>query len=357
MRTASAPIGPAGGGLRSIFVRTPGLTMHALAAGIGRPRVPIVLIHGFPQTSHAFRHQVTALAAHGHPTYAVDTRGYGRTDKPGTRVSRALLAEDIRRFCLAEGLSDVTVVGHDWGGLIAFKAAIDHPAMFTRLGLIDSPCTVISPDIPHPYWFKAEPLPEAFLASHAADMIEVRLGGRAGTVLGDRPGNAYGNTQPERDVPFFSDADIAHYVASLDAASRANAVQYYRYAMPLHRVIADPDAPNGERYQALSEREVAAMWLHHEGYDAHPWRHEFHDFGPEDRHKRFHGPSLLIYGKQYAARFPAHADGVLPSGDPFAEQYARYFTDMTVRETEAGHYIAEELPELVTGEVLALADR
>ncbi|MES9537700.1 alpha/beta fold hydrolase [Actinomadura sp. NPDC000600] len=357
MRMSPEPAAPAGTTPRSVFVRTPGLTMHALAAGIGGPRVPIVLIHGFPQTSHAFRHQVAALAAHGHPAYAVDTRGYGLTDRPGTRVSRALLAADIREFCRAEGLSDVTVVGHDWGGLIAFKAAVDHPGLFTRLGLIDSPCTVISPDIPHPYWFKAEPLPEAFLASHAADMIRVRLGGRAGAVLGERPGNAYGNTQPEREVPFFSDADIDHYVASLDASAQANAVQYYRYAMPLHRVIADPDAPGGERYQALSEREVAAMWLHRDGIDAHPWRHEFHDFGPEDRRKRFRGPSLLIYGRQFATRFPVHGDGVMPSGDPFADQYARYFTDMTVRETGAGHYIPEELPELVTGEVLALAGR
>jgi pimeloyl-ACP methyl ester carboxylesterase len=170
----------------SVFVETPGLRIHALVAGADRPRSPVVMVHGFPQTSRCFRHQLTALSLAGHPVYAMDTRGFGRTEKPGTRVSRALLANDVVRFCTQLGLTDVAVVGHDWGGPIAFKAAIDHPGLFTRLALLDSNTTVITPAITHPYWFKAQPLSEAFLASHARDLVEVRLGGRDSTVSDKR---------------------------------------------------------------------------------------------------------------------------------------------------------------------------
>lgn len=150
---------------------------------------------------------------------------------------------------------------------------------------------------------------------------------------------------------------MKHYADSFDAASQQAGIQYYRYAMPLHRVIPDPEAPHGERYVPLSERDVASMWLYPDGYDAHPWRHEFHDIGPEDRHKRYPNPALLIYGNQQARRFPelSHLPG--PTGHPFADQYARYFPDLHVRHADCGHLIPEEVPDLVNSELVALLSR
>lgn len=342
----------------SVFVQTPGLRIHALAAGVDGPGPPVIMVHGFPQTSRCFRHQLSALAGAGHPAYAVDTRGFGRTEKPGIRVSRDLLAADVVRFCHELGLTDVTLVGHDWGGLIAFKAAIDHPELFTRLALLDSNTTVITPVITHPYWFKVEPLPEAFLAAHGRDLVEVRLGGRDPAVLGGRPGNPYAVRPGSRPLPdHLTEEDLAHYADSFDTASQQAAIQYYRYAMPIHRVIVDPEMPSGERYVPLSEREVASMWLHPEGFEAHPWWPESHDIGPEDRHKRYEGPALLVYGNQQLARFPELLDLPEPSGIPFVDQYVRYFPNLRAVHADCGHYVPEEVPDLVNAELLGLLAR
>ncbi len=343
--------------MKSIFVQTPGLRMHALVAGEGGKRQPLLLVHGFPQTSHEWRHQIPVLAAAGHPVYAIDTRGYGGTDKPRIRISRAMLAHDVLQFCDALKLENVALIGHDWGGMIGFKAAIDNPQRITKLALIDTLCTVTSPAIPHPYFYKIEPLAEAFFADHGSDLIEVRIGGAAGKVMGGRPGNPYVVAQEARPRPAWVSAeDVAHYVKNFDADSQYAAIQYYRYAMPFHRVIADASAPGGERYQCLSETEVAAMWLFPGGMERHPLAGECFDFGPEDRHKRYPNPALYVYGKQFAGRYPKQADGVPPSGDPLADQYARYFPNLTVRAADCGHYVPEEQPEFLNGVLLNFLD-
>ena len=104
----------------SEFVQTSDLRMHYLQQGTGDP---VVLIHGFPETSYEWRHQIPVLAEH-YAVFAPDTRGMGQTDKPDIRVSRRLLAQDIANFMDALGLERAAVVGHDWGGIIAFKFAI-----------------------------------------------------------------------------------------------------------------------------------------------------------------------------------------------------------------------------------------
>jgi pimeloyl-ACP methyl ester carboxylesterase len=331
--------------VKSIYVQTPGLRFHALASGLQGKKQPVLLVHGFPQTSHEWRHQIPVLAAAGHPVYAVDTRGYGRTDKPRIRITRAMLADDVLAFCDALNLQDVALIGHDWGGMIGFKVAIDNPARIRKLALIDTLCTVTAPEIPHPYFYKIEPLAEAFFADHARDLIEVRIGGAAGKVMGGLPGNPYPVSAEARGRPAWVSAeDVEHYASSFDADSQFAAIQYYRYAMPFHRVIPDASAAGGERYQAMSEAEIAAMWLFPGGRDKHPLAGEYFDFGPEDRHKRYPNPALYVYGKQFAARYPKAADGVPPSGNPLADQYARYFPDLTVRAADCGHYVPEEQP-------------
>ena len=343
--------------MQSIFVDTPGLRIHSLVAGEGARGLPVVLLHGFAATSHAWRHQIPALAAAGHPVFAMDTRGFGRTDKPRTRISRALLGRDIVQFCDATGIERAALVGHDWGGVIAFKAAIDHPERFPLLAILDAPTTVMAPLFLHPYWFKAEPLPEAFLAARARDFIEVRYGGADATILGGRPGNPYPYPPGTRRRPsWIDDETLAHYVEAFsDPDTHFAAIQYYRYAMPFHRVIPDPGVPGGERYQSLSEAQVASMWLHPDGFEAHPWHDEFLDFAPEDRHKRFSGSSLLLYSERLGQVFPEHGDGMLPRGNDFADQFARNLPDVRVREAPCGHHIPEEMPELVSEILLDFA--
>ena len=96
------------------------------------------------------------------------------------------------------------------------------------------------------------------------------------------------------------------------------------------------------------------MWLHPEGMEQHPSFGEALDYGPEDRHKRFEAPVLWMFGQYMAGRIGT-ADGdrehAIPRGNPFVDQFSRYFPDLRVRRVNAGHFFPEEAPE-VTNEAL-----
>ncbi len=101
-----------------------GIRLHCLVEGEG----PLVLLlHGFPETSHAWRRQIPALAKHFR-VVAPDLRGYGRSDKPKGIASyrTSVLADDIAALIRAFGAERAHVVGHDWGGGVAWTLAIQH---------------------------------------------------------------------------------------------------------------------------------------------------------------------------------------------------------------------------------------
>ena len=338
--------------IHSLEVSTPGLRCHCRAAGTQEGGRVVVMLHGFASTSHEFRHQLPALARAGHPTFAVDMRGFGRTDKPRIRVSRAMLAYDIVQVCKALGLEDVTLVGRDWGALVAFKAAIDYPQLFTRLVLIDAGCTVFPSDAGQILWYKVFPLPEAFFANHAKDFIEARYGGKDGRVLGGYPGSPYHYPHGPQSAPsWITPEDLEHYVESFDEDSQFAAIQYYRYALPLHRVVPDPKDPYGERYQLLSEADVTALWLNRGAQPAAVAR-EYFDVGPEDRHKRYQNPAMLIYGNRMAGMLSERPGTSGDGQDQYAAQFRRYFTDFRAEYVDSGHFIPEEQPRAVSNLLL-----
>src|SRR5579884_1258658 len=87
---------------------------------------PVVLLHGWPDSSRVWRHQVPALAAAGFRVVAPDLRGFGDSDRPeGTGAYRvSLLCGDVLGILDAVGVSGpVAVVGHDWGGALAWMLA------------------------------------------------------------------------------------------------------------------------------------------------------------------------------------------------------------------------------------------
>jgi pimeloyl-ACP methyl ester carboxylesterase len=335
----------------SNLVQTSDLRVHYLQEGVGSP---VVFLHGFPETSHQWRHQLPALAAAGFAAFAPDNRGFGRTDKPGARVSRSLLADDVIRFLDAVGIERCALVGHDWGGIIAFKAAVDHPERIERLALLDTLCTVWSPAAVHGWWFKVEGLAEEFFERLHREFIEVILGGRDAAVLGARPENPWPIPAGERSRPeWISTEDLAHYVHAFDDPDCwRHAISYYRYALPFHRVLPDTSSAHGERFESLSESQVAAMWLHDGGLEAHPWHGEELDYGPEDRHKRYPNPALWLYGR---SRLGAPREGrtKVPSGNPFVDQFSRYLLDLQVHEVPAGHFVGEEAPVVVNDALVA----
>jgi pimeloyl-ACP methyl ester carboxylesterase len=339
--------------MQSHFVQTRNLRMHYLQQGTGDP---VVFIHGFPETSYEWRHQFAALSS-SFACFAPDTRGFGQTEKPGTRVSRELLAADIIAFMDALGIEKAAVVGHDWGGIIAFKVAIDYPERVTRLALLDTLCTVWSPAAVHGYWFKAEPLPEEFFAAHHRGFIQSVFTGTSDTPLPARPASPWqGRSRPETTGGWATPDVVEHYAnAFADPASHAAAISYYRYALPFHIVHQDPAVPNGEWFETLSERKVAEMWLHPEGLEKHPLYSNFMDYGPHDRHKQYPGPTLWMYGT-YLGRprnpdAPARPVDTIPTGNPFVDQFSRYFPDLRARRVDAGHFFPEEAPD-ITNEAL-----
>ena len=101
-----------------------GLSFHVRVQGPeGAPLV--VLLHGFPETGDAWTALAGALAAEGWRVAAPDLRGYGRSDKPeGVRAYVLdVLADDVLHLCSALGHARFAVVGHDWGGVVAWHLA------------------------------------------------------------------------------------------------------------------------------------------------------------------------------------------------------------------------------------------
>jgi pimeloyl-ACP methyl ester carboxylesterase len=112
--------------------------LHYVEAGEG----PLVLLlHGFPQFWYEWRHQIPALVEAGFRVVAPDMRGYNLSDKPpGVGAYRVqVLARDVERLILACGEQTAAVVGHDWGAIVAWFAAMRYPKRVGRLAILNVP--------------------------------------------------------------------------------------------------------------------------------------------------------------------------------------------------------------------------
>lgn len=101
---------------------------------------PILLLHGQPSWSYMWRHQIRDLVERGHRVIAPDLIGYGRSDKPvnPSSYSYAGHVATIEALVRQLDLRDVTLVVHDWGGLIGLNVAARMPERFARLVLLDT---------------------------------------------------------------------------------------------------------------------------------------------------------------------------------------------------------------------------
>lgn len=118
-------------------IRTPNVTFEALEDGSG----PLVLcLHGFPDQARSFRHQMPALAAAGFRAVAPYMRGYAPTSQPTDgRFDGMALGEDVLAILDALDAPDAIVVGHDWGALATYFAALLAPARVRRLATMAVP--------------------------------------------------------------------------------------------------------------------------------------------------------------------------------------------------------------------------
>lgn len=124
--------------MRHQTLRVNGIDLHVVEEGEGPL---ILLLHGFPEFWYGWRRQIPALAAAGFRVAAPDLRGYGRSGKPRSVAAYRMrrLVEDVVGLVEALGEEEVVLVGHDWGGVIAWYAAMHHPSVVRRLVVLNAP--------------------------------------------------------------------------------------------------------------------------------------------------------------------------------------------------------------------------
>ncbi|MBS7287926.1 MAG: alpha/beta hydrolase [Candidatus Freyarchaeota archaeon] len=120
-----------------VFVDVGGVRLHCVVQGEGRL---VILLHGFPEFWYCWRRQIPFLARH-FKVVAPDMRGYNLSDKPsGVENYRInLLVEDIVGLIEGFGEERAFIVGHDWGGVVAWALAITRPEFLERLVVMSAP--------------------------------------------------------------------------------------------------------------------------------------------------------------------------------------------------------------------------
>jgi haloacetate dehalogenase len=131
-----------------------GIRQHFLEAGKG---APVVLLHGFPETSFAWRFQIPEVANY-YRVIAPDLRGYGETDKPSSGYDKRNMAKDLRALMTTLGIEKIALVGHDRGARVATRFAKDYPDAIDRLVVMDNvPTRIVAREmnasIGKAYWF------------------------------------------------------------------------------------------------------------------------------------------------------------------------------------------------------------
>jgi epoxide hydrolase 4 len=121
---------------RECSVVAGGVRFHCATAGKG-PLV--VLLHGFPERWMSWKQQIPALAAAGYRVVAPDLRGYGESERTETGYDLRSLAQDVASMIVALGEDRATVIGHDWGGGIAWEAASRFPHRVVRCASLNCP--------------------------------------------------------------------------------------------------------------------------------------------------------------------------------------------------------------------------
>jgi len=117
-------------------ITTNGIRMHYVTQGQGEL---IVLLHGFPEFWYSWRLQIPFLAAHGYRVVAPDLRGYNDSEKPAHGYDIPTLLRDIAGLIEALGEQKAIIVGHDWGGVLAWQFAFEYPDLTSRLVVLNAP--------------------------------------------------------------------------------------------------------------------------------------------------------------------------------------------------------------------------
>lgn len=257
-----------------------GIKLHLVEVG---PAVgePVLLLHGFPEFWWGWRNQLPALADAGFRVVAVDMRGYGCSGCPQDVASYQLgtLVADVMKLADALGWQRFNLVGHDWGGIVAWAVAAHHPLRLAKLVVLNAPhldvlSTVIrrkpSQLLRSSYigFFQLPILPEKLLSVGRFKLL------RRTMISSSRPGT-------------FGSRELEKYRREWARDGRLRGmINYYRALMrhsrqPLGKIVPptlllwgcldsalDPELAKASLFQCVNGRTAmhrgATHWLHHE---------------------------------------------------------------------------------------------
>jgi pimeloyl-ACP methyl ester carboxylesterase len=126
--------------VEELSIEAGGLSFTGLGSGPSDGR-QVLLLHGFPQTSWSWRHQLDALGAAGHRAVAFDQRGYSPGARPSSVPEYAMdrLVGDVLAVAESLGFERFDLVGHDWGGMVAWAVAGLHPDRVRTVTVLSTP--------------------------------------------------------------------------------------------------------------------------------------------------------------------------------------------------------------------------
>ncbi len=192
------------------YVDSQGVKIHYVTKGAG-PLV--VLIHGFPDYWYSWRKQIPELARH-FQVVAIDQRGYNKSDQPSQVEDYAMnkLVEDVLAVVDHFSQKQAVIVGHDWGGMVAWRLAMHHPDRVRRLVILN---------LPHPRGLMRELVnnpQQRDNSQYARDF--------------QKP-DAAGKLTPERLARWIRDADVREtYVQAFRRSSLEGMLNYYKANYP-----------------------------------------------------------------------------------------------------------------------------
>jgi pimeloyl-ACP methyl ester carboxylesterase len=224
------------------------LQFDALIAGEG-PLV--ILLHGFPESSRSWRAQIRALADAGYTAVAPDLRGYGGSSKPPLIEDYALMQSvgDVAGIADVLGAERFAVIGHDWGGGLAWQVSLALPERVAAVFVLSVPFTPRSPTKPDPTfatipretffyirYFQQIGRPEHELDRNVALSLKTLYWAASGDAplgqwLTPKPGDAGmldGMTPPAGDLTWLPDAELAACAKAFQFAGFGPPLNWFR---------------------------------------------------------------------------------------------------------------------------------
>ncbi|MEO8997338.1 MAG: alpha/beta hydrolase, partial [Nitrosospira sp.] len=197
-----------------------GIDLHVVVAGKGPA---VILLHGFPENWRSWLHQIPVLSAAGFSVFTPDMRGYNLSGRPKERDAYKLarLVADVAALVHATGYPRAHIVGHDWGGIIAWSFASRHPEMVDKLVILNAPHLKI-------YLEKVRHLPQMLKSWYVLFFLMPRLPELALSANNYRAIRDMFQLRPARRGAF-GDRDIERYIDALSQPGALTAaLNYYR---------------------------------------------------------------------------------------------------------------------------------